>query len=302
MKNNKIAVREERHYPSFLDSLKNIVIQNIIHHIEMTKNAEVTHFIYEINVETKYVDNIVIDISLQYGEDINEKHNYNAYYYNVNGELVNNKLNKPQIIISCPFDGKSTNYSILKYCVSHELTHMYDDWVRLTNFKEGINFNKKNVSTTLFVQKCMEFGSEFYKGIGGLCYMSLKVEKQAFLSQTIQELEGIGCDPYNYRNKMKETVLYNNLTKSYNMFMYGINKCTDSELVNFNSFVFLNFPQSNIPKYDIRNLNSKLYRNKLIKWGDNVYYKVMHSYNVVISYYVDKMKDKLLEKKCILML
>lgn len=263
----KTSINEERHYPKFLDGLKNNVIKNIIWHMERVKDTNLTHFSYEIDVETKYVDNILIDITLQHGLNINEKHNYNAYYYNVNGNLLNNKLNKPQIIISCPFDGNSTNYSILKYCVSHELTHMYDDWVRLINYKEGINYDKRNVSSTLFVQKCMGLGTEFYKGVGGLCYMSLKVEKQAFLSQTVQELDGLGCNLYNYREKMKETVFYNNLTKSYKMFMSGVDRCTDNELIAFNKFIFSNFPQSNIPKYDIKKLNPKAYRNKLIEWG-----------------------------------
>lgn len=296
------SINEERHYPKFLDELKETVIKDIMYKIGMTKNRNVTHFIYEIDVKSKYVDVIVIDMTFKYGENINDKQNYNAYYYNINNNLINGKLNKPQIIISLPFEGDITNYSILKYCISHELTHMYDDWMRLSKGKEGINYDDKNVSTTLFIQECMKNSTDFYKGAGGLCYMSLKVEKQAFLSQTIQELDALGCTPYNYREKIKETVLYNNLMKSYRMFTNGLNKCSNYDLINFNEFVFSNFPKANIPKYNIKNFQTNIYKQKLIEWGNNVKHKVMNSYNTVVSYYVDKMVTKLTENKCILIL
>lgn len=296
-------LREERHYPSFLDELKKTVVDNILHKIEMVKNTKMSKFIYDISLKTKYVNEIEIDITLLYGEDINDRQKYAAFYYNVNNGLINGKLNKPKLIINCPFDGNKTNNSILRYCVSHELTHLYDDWVMLSNGKDGINFNELNTESTLFIQTCMKNGTDFTKGVGGLCYMSLKVEKQAFLSQTIQELEGIGCNAYNYREKMKETVFYNNLTKSYKMFMNVINCCNDNELIWFNDFVFRNYPKANIPKYDTKTVKAPILRKKLVTWGDNVYHKVMNSYNSVVSYYIDKETDKLMsENYCILVL
>ena len=94
---------------------------------------------------------------------------------------------------------------LLKTSLSHELTHLYDDWSELSRAKIGVNFNQKNVDTTKFIgNNFSKSNNDLLKKLAMLSYMSLNVEKQAFLSQTVQELESIGCNLYNYKEKLKE--------------------------------------------------------------------------------------------------
>lgn len=292
-------LNEERHYPKFLDSFKSEVLIKLAKEIEYHTKLGFYNFVTYIEVNCEYCDKIDFNVKLNCGEDIKDSKKYSATYFNKYNQLLNGKVYNPKITLICPFDGKTTDYFKVDYCVSHELTHLYDDWMSLRNGKDNITQIPKNIDSTVFVRNMINSQIPLYKGMGMLCYMSLKVEKQAFLSQTINELKGLGCNSSNYKDKIKETVFYGNVNKSYKLFCDDIETCDDIMLERINMWLFQNVPKANIPKYNPINFNCSVYREKLKAWADNVFHQLMKYFGSIVSYYLDEKQWELCENNCI---
>lgn len=295
-------LNEDRHYPKFLETFKSMVLMKLADEIEHHTKLNFYNFSAYIKVDCEYCDCIDFVVSLKPDEDIRDRTKYAASYYNKYNQLLYGKLYKPQIKLICPFDGKKTDFFKVDYCVSHELTHLYDDWMSLKNGKDSIIMHPKNTDSTVFAQNMINSDNPLYKGIGMFCYMSLKVEKQAFLSQTIQELKGLGCNDTNYRDKIKETTFYSNVNKSYIMICDSINTCNETILERINRWLFQNTPKANVPKYGKNDFDCKMYREKIKRWADNTYHQLMKHFGSIVSYYLDEKRNKLNENNCILVL
>lgn len=290
---------EERHYPKFLDSFKKVVIDKIINLINYNSRRNIFSFMDSIMVENEYCNNILISITINPNGEITDEKAYNAYYYNQYDELYDGKIYNPIIIVNCPCHNGEVNCDIIRYCVSHELTHLYDDWQALSNGKCSLVRQDRIVDSNNLVKNLMNSNDKFEKGMGFLIYLSLKTEQKAFLSQTVQELESNGCDKYNYIHKMKLTALYRNITKSYKTFYDGIINSDDKKLLEFNNIIFNSFPKSNIPKYDIKSLNIEKYKKTLYGWADRLYRKIIKNYGSVVSYYLDSISENLKRHNCL---
>ena len=285
-------LNEERHYPKFLDNLKTTVFNFVFAEIKnCIKNKRWEHQT-RMDVDCDYCSEIIFNIILRDGLDIDDRRLYRAFYVNNYNQLYNDKLYKPQITIDIPINNGQTNYFRVDYSISHELTHLYDDWMRMTDGKESVSMNNKNAETTNVVNYLLNYNNELYKGIGVVAYLSLKVERRAFLSQTIQELKGLGCNQFNYKEKLKETVLYNNLTKGYRMFCNGMKNTNSDELYALNANIISTYPQSNIPKCDVKLFNVTEYSRKLIKWVTNIHHQTMKKYGSVVLYYIEELNEE----------
>jgi hypothetical protein len=285
-------LNEERHYPKFLDDIKANVFKFVFDVIQKCIKKRINKYQTVMKLDCEYCDEIIFKITLCYGLDTKDKRLYKAYYLNNYNKLHDGKIYKPQIIIDVPINNGKTNYFILDYSASHELTHLYDDWTALCNGNESISFQAKNVYSNDMIQYLMKRGREFERGIAMLSYLSLKVEKQAFLSQTVQELKQIGCSQFNYRKKIKETVLYNNISKGYKMFLNGIRFADNKMLYNLNAKIMTEFSGASIPKCDVNTFDAEKYREKLTRWADNIYYRIMKSFGSVVSYYIDELEEE----------
>lgn len=295
-------INEERHYPKFLDYLKNKICNEIIAQISKHISNGVFSFKKILNANSEYCDNILFNININPNGDINDDKSYNAYYYNMYNNLYNGKLYSPIIMVNCPYSNGKTNYDIIKTCISHELTHLYDDWNSLKNGNESITRQDINIDSTNLLKELMDSTSEFKRGIGGLVYLSFKTEQNAFLSQTVQELEGLGCNHNNYKETIKKTILYRNITKSYRMFYNGIKNTNETTLFEFNKLICSKFPKSNIPKYPLNSFNLNIYKNKLSKWAEKIYYKIIKNYGYVVSFYLDELNETWNRNNCFLTL
>lgn len=285
-------LNEERHYPKFLDNLKMSVMRVVETEIEKSVKNGLYNFETVIKIESEYCNEIDVKITLNPYGDINDRLQYQASYYNDNNSLQNGKLICPQLTIMCPFMNNRTDYFRLYYILAHELTHLYDDWKSLKCGKNSILLHQRNYDTVLFSQRLLKIGGDLNQGIGMLSYLSLKVERQAFLSQTIQELKGLGCTQFNYKDKMKETVFYGNLIKSYRLFYNGLSNVDNEYLISLNKWIIKRFPKASIPKYDIKTFNTEQYKQRLIKWANNIYHQTMKYYGSVVSYYIDELKEE----------
>lgn len=290
---SSMILNEEMHYPKFLDNLKNFVSMKIHMEIEEQIRNNNFEFQYVLPCNCTYTDNILFDIKINPHIDIKNKRNYNCFYYNQYNSLLNGKLIKPMIIINCPCKDKNIIFSFLKTALSHELTHLYDDWNELSRNNNGINYNTKNQDTTKLLNNYYnEKDNILSKSFSFLSYMSLKVEKQAFLSQTVQELEEVGCTLYNYRTKLKETTMYKNIIKSYNNVFENIKVASEEELRNFNEYIILTVPKANIPKLNINQFNFEKYKEMLLQWSEKAKHSLMKNYASIVQYYLDELKEK----------
>lgn len=284
-------LNEERHYPKFLEQLKTNVFNFVINVIENCYKNKKLEYQTAMKFKCDYCDEIIFDIILRRDLDINDKRMYRAYYVNNYNQLYNGKLYKPQITIDIPIKNGKTDYFRIEYSISHELTHLYDDWMRMREGKESISMNQKNSETTNVVNYLLQSDNEMYRSVGVIAYLSLKVERKAFLSQTVQELKGLGCNQFNYKEKLKETTLYNNLTKGYRMFCNGMKNSNIETLYALNAALINTFPKSNIPKCDVKTFNYSEYCNNLAKWVNYAYHQIMKRYGSVVSYYIDELNE-----------
>lgn len=284
-------LNEERHYPKFLDELKSKVNKAAIDAIYTNAKNWIFKFNKIIDIDCEYCDKIILSVTLKPNGKLSDKKEYRAYYFNKYDRLYNGKLYNPSITITCPYVNGAIYSSYLECCISHELTHLYDDWQSLKNGGHSINWQDKNVDSVDLINHLSSGNSDFEKGLSYIVYLSLKAEQKAFLSQTVQELKNLGCDQFNYKKLLKKTMLYESLHKAYGLFYEGLNNVTDEKLFEFNNLIFNDFKKSAIPKYNNKEFNPKSYRDKLIKWVNNIYHRIMVKYGSVVSYYVDKVTE-----------
>ena len=285
-------LNETMHYPKFLDSLKEEVCTKVASHIANMIKSGVCDDEFMLDVDCEYVDKIVMHIKLDRDKDIRDKKAIHADYFNSSDVLVNGKLYKPTIRLFCPVNGEVYNYFAVKYRLSHELTHLYDDWNSIRNGNGSICRSPQNMDTTEFLKDSATGAQPVLRNVAFLAYMSLNTERQSFLSQTVQELEGLGCNQWNYREKLKETDTYNNITKSHEGVVNCANNMTDTDLHMLNLWVTSQFPKASIPKLNIGNFDAERYRTMLLKWAERVYHETMKSYGSVVQYYIDNLKEE----------
>ena len=87
-------------------------------------------------------------------------------------------------------------------------------------------------------------------------------------------------------------MLYNNLTKGYRMFCNGMKNTNSDELYALNANIISTYPQSNIPKCDVKLFNVTEYSRKLIKWVTNIYHQTMKIYGSVVLYYIEELNEE----------
>ena len=288
----RLMLDEEMHYPKFLDILKNEISTKVHIEIEKQLSNNKTDFEFSLPLKCEYTDNIIFKINIDKTGDITNDKEYKCFYYNEYNSLIDNKLINPQIMIQCPSKNKKVMFPLLKAVLSHEITHLYDDWSELMRNGSGINYFNKNIDTTNFINSSFQMNDELYKSLSIMAYMSLKVERQAFVSQTVQELESLGCTLTNYKQKIKETALYNNISNGYNNLLKEINNSSDYILYNCNLYILNTYPKANLPKMNIGDFDTKKYREKLLKWSDFVYHNTMKMYGSIVQYYLNQLKER----------
>ena len=287
---SSLFLNEERHYPEFLDNIKETVSSCIFDSIDDMVKRHSFKEMFTIPIECDYADRITVDVTLNQNGDIHNSKEYGVYYMNTDSKLVNGKINNPKIIISMPIDGYKTDYMLTRYRIAHELTHLYDDWNAIRNGNGPLCTNPVNANTTSFIEWAIQLDNTIEQDLATLSYMSLKTEQQAFLSHTIQELETLGCTWANYKKFIDKTTLYKNVHLSYYSLLDKLKTANKSELERINRQIVTNFPNASIPKMKSIPFSQHVYKDKLLKWADRLHHNIMKRYGSVISYYIDKSK------------
>lgn len=278
---------ENLHYPRFLKSLNNELstfVRNKINGMLVNGITDKKYFFKSKNIN-EYFDSIEININLYNGECNNIK-NYVAEYYN--GErLVDNKLTDASITFKLPIKGE-LNLTWLDYAVNHEIIHLYDDWVGLKNGNEPLSLQKRfKIGNDIKYYYNQPLIGEIFKYLSNIVYLKNKCEMKSFVGQTYQELKSIGCTLDNFREKVKETISYNNYKKAVEQFRIELSKMDEFELEEFNEIVFNRFKGVNIPILNPSSFDDNLLRTKLNRWVERCYHDFMVRYGGIVQCYLD---------------
>ena len=76
------------------------------------------------------------------------------------------------------------------------------------------------------------------------------------------------------------------------MFLNGIRIADNKMLYNLNAKIMTEFSGASIPKCDVNTFDTEKYREKLIRWADNIYHRIMKSFGSVVSYYIDELEEE----------
>ena len=290
-------LNETMHYPKFLDTFKLDVGTRVCEKLKDMASNGIEHTSFTVSLNNEYVDTIEVDASLDFDCDPSDKRWYFASYFNHYDRCKDGRIHEPTLTVVCPAKGGEFDVSKLFYRVSHELTHLYDDWNSVRNGNGSICRRQQNVDTTKFIGGAINGNNDVLKNVAMLSYMSLKTEQQAFLSQTVQELESLGCNLWNYKEVLKKTDTYRNIAVSYRETVSFIRNAGYDQLRQLNWFIVIGYQKASIPKLNIGNFDAERYRTMLLKWAERVYHGIMKSYGSVVQYYLDQLNDGLSKKR-----
>ena len=125
------------------------------------------------------------------------------------------------------------------------------------------------------------------KSLSNLLYLFDFSERKAFLSQMVNELEELNANSINYKEKMKETTIYKNITGVYGKFSEQINSITDEELKRLNFIINANKNgKTHVPLIPINAFNAEIFKDKLKKFAENIYYWYIKHIGSVTMYYL----------------
>ena len=283
---SQLLLNEELHYPRYLEEMTDIILQWCKDDISsLLKNKESNRDFLHFFKDNQYADRLYLSISISEG---NVFTNTRAQYYNEYGTFgfnkIINKLSCPSIYLNITLDKNGTyNEKLLKASISHELMHLYDDWLSLSQGKESINTN-----TDLMAANNMMFQKDNHllQNMGKLLYLSNKFEKKAFITQVYNELNAVGCTDENFREKYKETITYKNYNKLETLIKQEIISSSDEELQNINYILNSEYKDTHLPKLSIHNFNANEYRDKLNKFIDNVCHDFIKKYGGILTAYL----------------
>lgn len=301
LKEYKSIVDEAMHYPDFLDRIKTEVCFNVCNYVSDMVDLNKCFFETDFNTSFNlYFKTINISITLNYGENINDKKLYGGFS-NSNEKLTeDNKLDIGFLTFIFPVsdDGKY-DASKIRYVVSHEVSHLYDDWNDLVRSGEGIFVNKKTSSNTILMRDFHKSENSLLRGIAWLCYFSNYTEGNSFASQIMQELKALKANHTNVKEKFKETVSYDNIKKTEKDFFEGLNNSNDGELYNLNQYIVKNNKNISLPKLNPNQFESDRYRNMLSKWAERLIHRIVKRYYGVVQLYNDRLNEEWSRKTCI---
>lgn len=291
-------LNEELHYDynmkPFLNSLLDKLKSNILDFIEKMKKFSIKKktklFTIYLN-NCKYVDNIIFRTTFIYRN--NQHPTTVAEYLNNSGELdsFTGKLKEPIIDVTLELNKDYIFDNLtLRSSVSHELTHLIDDYEELNRGHLSVNY--RNDIGDIQILKGLKDSNEIFDALFSILYLDNKFEKKAFINQTYYEFEKIGCTPYDYREKYKETLSYNNYINGLDFAINQLQQASNEDLKETNYLLNTVYRIKAIPKMNIGTFNGGEYRQKLIGIAEKIKKDFLKKYGGVLTAYIRDYKLK----------
>lgn len=287
---SKLLLNEELHYPRYLKEMVNIILQWSKDDISsLLNNRESSGDFLHFFKDNQYADKLSLSINLSNNNMFSDA---KAQYYNEYGSFgfnkITNKLVCPSIYLNISLSKDNTyNEYMLKTNISHELMHLYDDWKSLSTGNEPINTNQDLMAAHNMMFQNVD---KMLQNIGKLLYLSNKFEKKAFIAQTYNELEAVGCTDENYKTKYKETITYKNYNKLKSQIKQEILSSTDNELENINYELNNRYKGTHIPRLSDKNFSVDVFREKLDKFIEYICHDFIKKYGGILTAYLQDYK------------
>lgn len=294
----RFLIGEDLHYPNFLQNLKQEIkthIYNLISSRIQGKIDDKGEYLYYLK-NNKYCDTIRLIITFHESTDIENHKNYTAQYYAEDGNDNNGKIINPMLFLEIPIDYNRThnkfNASYISVIVSHEVGHLYDDWVILKNGKVQLCLRDEPRE----IGKLMNIGkanaNKYIESIGFLSYLSMRTERQSFISQVYEELDGLNVDVNNYAKIYEKLTSYQNYKKTYDELCNIVNNSDDKTLYDLNRIVINVARNTSIPNMSVNNFDANVYRGKLKKFNQWLYKDFLKRLGGIIIYYINNHSEE----------
>ena len=291
----KSIIDEAQHYPDFLDNVKMEVCYNVRHCILgmiKHKKTELKDYNIELKHFKEYFNSFILNVKLKKYNNIKEKRKYKATSFS-DGVLKDNKLLGVKINVTAPIsDEWKTEMSYLEYIVSHEVTHLFDDWENIKMGGKGVYRNNKTIANMNFINNADKSNNSLIKSLRWLAYLSIYTESNAFAQELMQELKTLQAGHFNIKEKFKETVSYNNLKKTEIEFNNVMKNANFIDLMYANDELITKYRDTSIPKMNQMQFNADKYYSMLTKWGDRILHKLSRRYFGVVQLYYDRLQEE----------
>ena len=296
----RCLIGETSHYPKFLDKFKNEVDCIIHKFVILRLNNKIGNNI-ENNVQlqnNKYCDTLTFDITFYEGNehDILDFKKYSGYYYAEDGVDISGKIITPMLILSIPLNYKGGHFDqynngIISTIVSYEMGHLYDDWQYLRSNKGkkdikqfSLNDENKEIHNLLSIAQ----DDRYLKLVSTAAYLTVKTERQSFISQVYQELKYLGINKLNYHQCYKKLVSFQNYNEIYTQLNDFLNHANDYDLYIINYIVNDSLANTRLPKMNPLSFNAEIYKKKLYKFNQWLYKDFLKRLGGIIMYYIDE--------------
>lgn len=205
--------------------------------------------------------------------------------------MTNNKISNPLLILKIPIENTNyqiTNASALRTILTHEIGHLYDDWISQVNGNMPFSLSEKNKEIYELLNLYNNTQDELIKTIAHLAYLSNETEKHSFISQNFNELDLLKCNKLNWREKYSNLTSYKNYHKLYINLKNEINNANIGQLFYVNNLILYTFSHTNVPRMNLNNFDSIKYKQKLLKFVENLFNDFIHRLGGIMSYYLSQ--------------
>lgn len=285
-------LNETLHRMDFLRELQDDVFNFVNERILTINHDNEVDIIY--NRDNDYFIKLDIHISVT----INEKYMANrnpAVYYNESG-LRGGKIESPKLYVNVIKNQKGNFNSFgLQTSIYHEVTHLYDDWQWIKNGHNPLCVDTNKINITGLINELISNGNGISQQVGWCLYLSRYYENNAFINQTESELSKLGCTRKNVSKKIKSTIAYRNYNKLKIDMKYYIANSSDDDFKRLNKMVIDSGLGKIVPR--LVDYNVADYKNKLLKWSEDIFRRFIKRYCGVVQHYLDvnqlfEMKNK----------
>lgn len=287
----KTMLSEKLHRNTETNQLKERLSEYVCAQIDAMFRYGRTSGVFDFSLENPWFQTLKVKISVGHGKNLDPRRMCSAQYYNGSGFDRESRLENPEmsVTVQVSSDGWYPK-QWLEACISHEVTHLYDDWKWMNLGHESLCVSPKHTGEAELMAAGDMYGIGLLKTIGFGCYLSSESEENAFIGQVCEELKMLGAKRRNVSKKLKSTSSYRNYKKFGIDMKHYINKCDESTAKTVNELISNWFDKSGVP-YIRNGFDFSVFSEKMLKWAENIRMHFMKRYCGAVQYYLDLLES-----------
>lgn len=287
----RTMLSEKLHRNTETDQLKERLSEYVCTQIDAMLRYGRTSGVFDFSIENPWFQRLKVKISVGHGKNLDQRRMCSAQYYNGSGLDRENRLENPEmsVTVQVSSDGWYPKQWLVA-CISHEVTHLYDDWKWMNLGHESLCVSPKHTGAAELMAVGAQYGIHLLGTIGFGCYLSAQSEENAFIGQVCEELAMLSATRRNIHKKLKATSSYRNYRKFTIDLKHHLSECDESTAKTVNDLITNWFNKSGVPcvkgRFDFQEFSSRM-----VKWSENVRMHFMKRYCGAVQYYLDLLKS-----------